>query len=340
MQQTFLAYSLPGTTDHYVATVADSIQLAGEDVDKKVDFVLRPFTSSNEVSLGFRILAESKNTPFNLEPYSDCNILDTTKESYRDSFRTIRSEIQQGLVEKAVLSRCKSVTHQSLDIYKLFRELNRRYESSFTYVVSDPNIGIWMGSTPELILARNRTCYTTTAVAATRPVSQQASREWNTKEKAEHEFINRYLREEFDKAGINYMMSDVSEVIAGPVMHLSNEIRLGLEHDPKVLMDILHPGPALSGYPTQKAINLIAKIESHQRRFYTGYLGLVRATDLQLYANIRCMQIYNDQCTLYLGGGITIDSEYESEWVETENKAKTLLEPMLELGFIKAPKKL
>ena len=338
MQQTFLAYSLPGSTDYYLATISDCIQMSGMGMWEKVDFVLRPFSNINDVSLGFKISSESKNTPFNLDPLSNCDIVDTTLDSYTRAFDSILGEIKAGVVEKAVLSRCKTIPHQSLDIYKYFCELNKRYVASFTYVVSEPSIGVWMGSTPELILARSRASYITTAVAATRPVSQQASREWNAKELAEHEFINRYLREELGKAGINYKMSAVSEIIAGPVMHLSNEIKLELGHDPMILMDILHPGPALSGYPTQKAIDLIAKIEMHPRRLYTGYLGLVRATDLQLYANIRCMQIYNDRCALYLGGGITVDSELKSEWEETENKAKTLLEPMLDLGFIKVSK--
>jgi len=46
------------------------------------------------------------------------------------------------------------------------------------------------------------------------------------------------------------------------------------------------------------------------------------------YVNLRCLQAINDQCFLYLGGGITKDSDLEKEWVETELKGQTLLQVM------------
>jgi isochorismate synthase len=41
--------------------------------------------------------------------------------------------------------------------------------------------------------------------------------------------------------------------------------------------------------------------------------------------NLRCAQITADRAYLFLGGGFTADSVVESEWQETENKARTLL---------------
>jgi len=37
------------------------------------------------------------------------------------------------------------------------------------------------------------------------------------------------------------------------------------------------------------------------------------------------MQIGDKKISLYLGGGIMGDSDPHKEWIETENKAKTLL---------------
>jgi isochorismate synthase len=42
------------------------------------------------------------------------------------------------------------------------------------------------------------------------------------------------------------------------------------------------------------------------------------------YVNLRCMQIFDDHVELYLGGGITRDSDPLVEWDETEEKAKVL----------------
>ena len=37
------------------------------------------------------------------------------------------------------------------------------------------------------------------------------------------------------------------------------------------------------------------------------------------------MRILGDQCALYVGGGLMPDSDVDSEWEETERKARTLL---------------
>ena len=40
--------------------------------------------------------------------------------------------------------------------------------------------------------------------------------------------------------------------------------------------------------------------------------------------NLRCLELEKDNINLYIGGGITKDSNAEDEWEETVNKAKTI----------------
>ena len=88
----------------------------------------------------------------------------------------------------------------------------------------------------------------------------------------------------------------------------------------------LHPGPAISGYPKSTAIEKIEEIEAHDRELYTGYLGPLNIEgESSLFINLRCMKVYRDSYDLFVGGGLTKDSDAHSEWEETELKAKTLL---------------
>ena len=41
--------------------------------------------------------------------------------------------------------------------------------------------------------------------------------------------------------------------------------------------------------------------------------------------NLRCAQIADNKAFLFVGGGITKDSDSEKEWEETNHKAQTLL---------------
>ena len=44
-----------------------------------------------------------------------------------------------------------------------------------------------------------------------------------------------------------------------------------------------------------------------------------------LYVSLRCMEIMDNVCRLYAGGGLLIDSEEKREWEETEIKLNTML---------------
>ena len=64
-----------------------------------------------------------------------------------------------------------------------------------------------------------------------------------------------------------------------------------------------------------------------QSQRYTGFLGPLdlQNNTAQLYVNLRCMKISPTMATLYVGGGITLDSLPKDEWQETKNKMATML---------------
>ena len=92
------------------------------------------------------------------------------------------------------------------------------------------------------------------------------------------------------------------------------------------LTKLFHPTPAVCGLPQEKAFQFIQNTELHNRSYYTGFLGPVWLHEkLDLYVNLRCMQVFENYLALHLGGGITKDSEPQKEWQETCDKAQTLL---------------
>ena len=77
--------------------------------------------------------------------------------------------------------------------------------------------------------------------------------------------------------------------------------------------------------PKERALTAIKKLEKHNREYYAGFLGILNMDEkIALYVNLRCMKIYHDYLALYVGGGITADSNPEEEWEETGIKAETL----------------
>ncbi|MBJ7879945.1 chorismate-binding protein [Gelidibacter salicanalis] len=144
-------------------------------------------------------------------------------------------------------------------------------------------------------------------------------------------------------------VSEQHTVRAGNLLHLKTDIELQLTSGTKALkpiLDALHPTPAVCGFPKHRAKNFIIEHEGYPREFYAGFLGElnlkesrtrntnrrnvennaygVSKTVSNLYVNLRCMQIKNDTVQIYVGGGITKDSDAELEWEETVHKSQII----------------
>jgi isochorismate synthase len=209
-------------------------------------------------------------------------------------------------------------------------------------------VGLWLGATPERFLYLERNILQTVALAGTINADEQAEPQWTKKEKEEQQmvvdFIVSALKNHSDKLDVQNAQS----VRAGNLWHLKSNIKAQIE--PKDLFKIiqdLHPTSAVCGLPKDKAKTFIEAHETYQRGYYSGFLGpmhfkqaisrsktqknqeqqaiqsIKRISDL--YVNLRCMQVFEDYIELYVGGGITKDSQPEAEYLETLAKSQTLL---------------
>ena len=101
-----------------------------------------------------------------------------------------------------------------------------------------------------------------------------------------------------------------------------------MKHDGEVgrVLSALHPTPAVCGIPKQAALEFILNNESHERKYYSGFCGPLNMDGAtHLYVSLRCMEIMDNVCRLYAGGGLLIDSEEKREWEETKIKLNTML---------------
>ena len=93
-----------------------------------------------------------------------------------------------------------------------------------------------------------------------------------------------------------------------------------------MIIKALHPSPSICGYPSEEAFKIIINTELHARKYYTGLVGPVNYMSAsKLFVNIRCLNVLNKEMVLYAGAGITLGSDPEKEWIETEQKLETLL---------------
>jgi len=87
------------------------------------------------------------------------------------------------------------------------------------------------------------------------------------------------------------------------------------------------PAGTMTGAPKVRAMEIIDEIETDSRGPYAGALGYIAAGGrrMDLAITIRTCVIADGVASIQAGAGIVADSVAETEWEETESKARALL---------------
>jgi len=249
-----------------------------------------------------------------------------TQEAYLEEVSDLIRLLKEGELSKIVYSRVIALENSPEDCFNLFQKLVQDYPEAFVYCFFIPGKAVWMGATPEPFLQVCSGALKTVALAGTRKIPDKT---WSEKEYEEHEYVSRFIRGVLDDCQLNDRTESLPKPVnAGECVHLRTDfsVRADLSgSDVSRLIRLLHPTPAVCGYPQQGAMAEILRRERHDRQFYSGFLGPVSAANqMNLFVNLRCMKMGKERVELFVGGGITKDSNPQEEWDETELKAQTM----------------
>ena len=252
----------------------------------------------------------------------------TSEYNQKDSFENLVEKgvaaIKNHEFDKVVLSR-KIVLKEEISIIASFQNLIATYPTAFRYLFFHPKVGLWMGATPEQLVKINQNQFETVALAGTQLYAENVI--WEAKEIEEQQFVTDYIVSKVKDKVKQYTVSDAKTVKAGNLVHLKSYIsgEMNDSFNANNLIEALHPTPAVCGLPKENAINFILKNEGYNRKYYSGFLGeWNKDNQTDLFVNLRCLEVENDVVTIYVGCGITKDSNPEKEYIETENKSMTM----------------
>lgn len=240
--------------------------------------------------------------------------------------------IQRGDLDKVVAARSKHLPLHQFDAAGYFHKLTVQYPSAMVYYFHIDGIGCWMGASPEKLLQVEKHTLSTVALAGTLPADSTES--WTSKEEDEQQMVADFIAQVFEEYDIPYTESEQETVIAGSVKHLCNTFsadirKTKLKDDFHKFLGALNPTPAVCGLPQFDGSLFISHHEKMERRFYSGFIGISNGTaNTLLHVNLRCMELGNNEASLYAGAGITAGSDPLKEWAETERKMQTLLSLM------------
>lgn len=251
-------------------------------------------------------------------------------EQYANAFDSFIRPLRSGEFEKLVLSRslgCK--IQKKLPVADVFDEACDSYPRAFVYLFYTPHTGLWLGSTPEILLSGDKERWHTVALAGTMFIENNCiPRKWSDKNKHEQAVVVEYIRKQLNSLQIAAKEEGPYTAQAGRLVHLKTDFYFTLPRPDRLgdVLELLHPTPAVCGIPKDKAITFIPENEGYERKYYSGFIGWLNPVGkTELYVNLRCMNIGRDFLTLYAGGGILPSSNVDSEWKETQEKMKTML---------------
>ncbi len=149
------------------------------------------------------------------------------------------------------------------------------------------------------------------------------------KEEAEHYTIVDLIRNDLSMVSTNVEVTKFRYIdeIKTPeknLLQVSSEIKGNLPEDWRsklgnILMDLL-PAGSISGAPKEKTCEIIRNAEKEKRGFYTGIAGIYDGETVDSCVLIRYIEKNGDKMKYRSGGGITFQSEEESEYKELIDK--------------------
>ena len=293
-------------------------------------FIFAPFDSREKAIL----IPENQSTYF--EEKVNIDHISSNNTNYSSDTASEENHIQlveKGIAaiknqkfKKVVLSRKEKVELLDFNLIETFQKLLNSYPTAFVYVWYHPKVGLWLGATPETLVSIQDTNFTTMSLAGTQVYNDTTNVIWQTKEIEEQQFVTDYITDKLINYCSEITTSNTETIRAGNLLHLRTLINGTLKTDNATLINSLHPTPAVCGMPLEASKQFILDNENYRRSFYTGFLGELNINDKEsnLFVNLRCMEVSNKAVYIYVGGGITRDSNPAKEWQETIAKTTTM----------------
>jgi para-aminobenzoate synthetase component 1 len=269
-----------------------------------------------------------------------------THEGYLGAVNRVREYILAGDIFQANISQRFQAPLRE-EPYELYRRLRRRNPSPFAAYLGFGDLAV-LSASPErfLLLEEESRLVETRPIKGTRPrglgpmhdAALGRALAESEKDRAENVMIVDLLRNDLSRVCRpgTVRVPELFAIEHHPTVHHLVSTVLG-ELDPDAdAIDLLRatfPGGSITGAPKVRAMEIIAELEPTQRGVYCGSIGYLSATGtMDTSIVIRTYLALRGQVYFQAGGGIVADSDPELEYRETLDKARGLIETLVESG--------
>ncbi len=260
-----------------------------------------------------------------------------SKIKFKKNILKAKNYIKKGDIFQVVLSQRfeAKVEKPPLEIYNTLRILN---PSPFMFYFNFEDFKI-LGSSPEILVRLLNGEVTIRPIAGTRPRGKNKKEDKklinellnDPKELAEHLMLLDLGRNDVGKVSKTNTVKVTEKFKVekySHVMHIVSNVVGKQKRDLSIFNTFLSGFPAgtVSGAPKIRAMEIIDELENSKRKLYAGGIGYFTSKqDFDTCIALRTALIKDRKIYVQSGAGIVADSNPNSEYEETVNKAKALL---------------
>jgi menaquinone-specific isochorismate synthase len=300
-------------------------------------------TPNDDVSLFKKVTEERKQI---LSSLNDIDMAKTVKlmetieispEKWKDSVDEIVKDLKVGPLKKVVLAReLRLIFDNVVSAEEVLSRLFNQQRNSFIFVF-ESNGDCFIGASPERLVKKQGKDVFSTCLAGSIPRGKTDEEDEflgnqllnDQKNLIEHGFVVEMIKEALEEYCDELILPDKPQLMKiRDIQHLYTPVIGKCHKDTSLLLLVerLHPTPALGGLPKKAAVEKIRRVEELDRGFYAAPLGWVDyQRNGEFAVSIRSGLIQGKEVSLFAGCGVVADSNSESEYLETGLKFRPML---------------
>ena len=260
-----------------------------------------------------------------------------TEAVFLEAVRRSKDEIMAGELMQVQVSQRTTLALQApaLSLYRALRGVN---PSPYMYYFDFGDHHV-VGASPEILVRLAGDTMTVRPIAGTRPRGANAEQDAATagelladpKERAEHVMLIDLGRNDVGRVAIPGSVRVTEQMVIerySHVMHIVSNVegRIAPGRDAIDVLKASFPAGTVTGAPKVRAMQLIDELEPVKRGVYSGAVGYLGFNgDMDLAIAIRTAVVKAGKLHVQAAAGVVADSDPQSEWQETQHKARALL---------------
>ncbi|MED4202978.1 isochorismate synthase MenF [Neobacillus mesonae] len=258
-------------------------------------------------------------------------------EQWKQSVNDVVKELTGGPLKKVVLAReLRLIFDKQIEAETVLENLYRQQHESFIFAF-ESNGDCFLGASPERLVKKQENEILSTCLAGSISRGKTVEEDvrlgetllHDQKNLIEHQYVVEMIKGALEESCEKVIIPDHPQLMkVRDIQHLYTPVIGEARNDTSLLLLVekLHPTPALGGLPKREAVEKIRQVEVLDRGFYAAPLGwLDYRGNGEFAVALRSGLIQGNEASLFAGCGVVADSKSESEYLETGLKFRPML---------------